>query len=86
MATEIVIDPTGTARGIYEETFDFSSLGEVSIHRASLVEPDDRGRWFADLSPVAGPKLGPFILRSQALHAEMTWLRRHWLCRQASSI
>ena len=38
--------------------------------RASHVEPDADGRWWADLSPVAGPRLGPFEVRSAALDAE----------------
>jgi hypothetical protein len=47
--------------------------------RASLVEPDEEGRWWADLSPVDGPLLGPFRQRSQALDAEEEWLGHHWL-------
>jgi hypothetical protein len=49
------------------------------IARASLVEPDDEGRWWADLGPVQGPVLGPFTLRSFALEAEQKWLKDHWL-------
>jgi hypothetical protein len=44
------------------------------IRRASHVEADKAGRWFADLSPVAGPVLGPFDRRSEALAAEHEWL------------
>ena len=51
----------------------------LEIRRASHVEPDDDGRWFADLSPVEGPKLGPFALRSQALDAERVWLEANCL-------
>jgi hypothetical protein len=47
--------------------------------RASHVEPDDRGRWLADLSPIGGPVLGPFDRRSEALEAEVTWLEENWL-------
>ena len=43
---------------------------DPSITRASHVEPDAEGRWLADLTPVAGPVLGPFDLRSEALAAE----------------
>ena len=75
MTIEIVIGPGGNARTIYDEQFDVACLGEVTIRRASFVEPDDRGRWFADLSQAGGPKLGPFGLRSAALDAEVTWLR-----------
>jgi hypothetical protein len=54
-------------------------LGELCVRRASHVEPDDVGRWWADLAPVDGPKLGPFPLRSQALQAEVAWLNQFLL-------
>ena len=41
--------------------------------------PDRNGRWLADLSPVGGPILGPYDLRSEALEAEVEWLEEHWL-------
>ena len=37
------------------------------------------GRWFADLSPVGGPVLGPFHQRTQALRAEYAWLETNWI-------
>jgi hypothetical protein len=43
------------------------------------VEPDDHGRWLADLTPVQGPCLGPFQRRSDALQAEAEWLAANWL-------
>jgi hypothetical protein len=79
MTTEIVIGLGGDVQSIYGEEFDFACLGEVQIRRASFVEPDDQGRWFADLSPMGGPKLGPFTKRSAALDAEVQWLRCHVL-------
>ena len=79
MAVEIVIGPNGDARTIYDERFDFACLGDVQIRRASFVEPDESGRWFADLSPVGGPTLGPYGKRSMALEAEVNWLRLHAL-------
>lgn len=51
----------------------------VAIARGAHVEPDPEGRWVADLSPVRGPVLGPFSLRSQALQAEQEWLEANWL-------
>ena len=78
---EIVVDPAGLARCIYSEHIDLAQLGEVEVVRGSHVEPDDRARWYADLSPVDGPKLGPFARRSEALDAEVAWLRQYWLCR-----
>ena len=76
---EIVINTRGLARCIYAEDIDLTALGEVDVARASHVEPDAQGHWGADLSPVLGPKLGPFDRRSQALQAEQDWLRLHWL-------
>ena len=76
---ELVIKPDGTATCIYGEELDLACLGDVQVRRASLVEPDDSGRWWADLSPVQGPKLGPFLRRSEALAAEIAWLAAHLL-------
>ncbi|OHB80971.1 MAG: hypothetical protein A2V98_07520 [Planctomycetes bacterium RBG_16_64_12] len=78
---QLVVDPQGAVRAIYSEAIDLRSLGRPVITRASHVEPDQRGRWFADLGPVQGPKLGPFGRRSEALDAETAWLEAHWLAR-----
>jgi hypothetical protein len=72
----LVVDVRGTVRGVYSETIDLNTLGMVSIRRASHVEPDERGRWWADLRVSGGPKLGPFALRSTALTVEMQWLEK----------
>jgi hypothetical protein len=64
---DLRIDPGGTVRCVYDEVFDLSVLGAVTITRASLVEPDADGQWWSDLSPVQGPRLGPFGRRSEAL-------------------
>jgi hypothetical protein len=71
------ISPAGQVRCIYGEEISLQELGSVSIQRASHVEPDAAGNWLADLSPVAGPVLGPFALRSEALAAEVAWLEQH---------
>jgi hypothetical protein len=76
---EIIITTNGQGRCVYDEAIDLTALGHVTIQRASHVEPDDEGRWQADLSPVDGPVLGPFERRSSALDAEQRWLRHHWL-------
>ena len=76
---ELVIGTDGTVRCLYDETLDLSRLGNVQIERGSHVEPDRDGQWFADLSPVDGPLLGPFLKRSDALDAETSWLSAHWL-------
>ena len=60
---QLLIDKVGTVRCVYAEAIDLSALGTPSIRRASHVEPDEQGRWHADLSPVGGPFLGPFDRR-----------------------
>ena len=80
-AMQLVIEPGGAVRCIYGEEIDLAALGSPTIRRASHVEPDQQGRWLADLSPVAGPVLGPFDVRSEALAAEHSWLETHWLGR-----
>ena len=74
---ELFIAADGTAKCLYGETLNLSSLGSLHIKRASHVEPDDRGRWMVDLSPVDGPTLGPYLTRSHALSVEAEWLLRH---------
>jgi hypothetical protein len=76
---QLVIDRAGTVRCVYVEHIDLSALGTPSIRRASHVEPDEFGQWWADLSPVGGPKFGPFPVRTLALDAEHAWLESHWL-------
>ena len=76
---ELIIDPMGQTSCIYCETINLAELGQLAIQRASHVEPDAQGRWLADVSPVHGPTLGPFAHRTEALAAEVAWLREHWL-------
>jgi hypothetical protein len=78
---ELVIGPTGQVRCLYQETIDLSCLGPLEITRASHVEPDQQGTWWADLSPLNGPKLGPFHRRSEALEAEVACLGVNCLLR-----
>jgi hypothetical protein len=79
---DLVVETTGHVRAVYDEQIDLATIGALSIRRASHVEPDTEGRWHADLSPVSGPVLGPFPLRSEALEAERAWLNQHWLAPQ----
>jgi hypothetical protein len=75
---QIVIRPTGLIQAIYDESLDLSNFGQLHIQRASYIEPDEQGKWFVDLSPVGGPRLGPFRWRSKALLAEQVWLELNW--------
>ena len=76
---QLIIQPDGSVRCVYSETIDLHALGWLNIARGSHVEPDPSGQWFADLYPAAGPRLGPFSKRSDALEAETQWLEHHWL-------
>lgn len=91
MAT-LHIKPDGVIEGVYSDTFaDLLNQGEVSIRRASHVEPgrDNQGEpcWFADLSPFLRDRdplhvsskddiLGPFYTRKEALDNEVEWLEK----------
>lgn len=76
---DLVIRPDGTVQCVYGEGIDLAALGRLAIRRASHVEPDTHGHWLADLSPVGGPRLGPYLARSEALAAEKEWLHDQWL-------
>jgi hypothetical protein len=71
---ELVVDAAGGVRCIYDEMLDLRQLGRLQITRASHVEPDQDGLWWADMGPSGGPVLGPFRSRSEALEAERGWL------------
>jgi hypothetical protein len=71
---QLVVDAGGSVRCIYDEALDLREIGKLQITRASHVEPDAEGSWWADMGPVDGPVLGPFTSRSEALGAERGWL------------
>jgi hypothetical protein len=71
---ELLVGTDGVARCIYDEALDLRELGQLQITRASHVEPDAEGYWWADMGPVDGPVLGPYCSRSEALGAEKKWL------------
>jgi hypothetical protein len=76
---DLVVDPRVGVRAVYGELLDLAALGRPVVTRASQVEPTTGGGWTADLAPVAGPVLGPFGRRSEALQAEQSRLEKHWL-------
>jgi hypothetical protein len=71
---ELLVAADGVARCIYDEALDLREIGTLKITRASHVEPDREGVWWADMGPVGGPVLGPYRSRSEALGAERRWL------------
>ena len=76
---ELIIGLGGSVRMIYSELIEPHAWGEPIIERGSNVEPDQNGFWWADLTPVNGPRLGPYHMRSKAIAAEIAWLREFWL-------
>ena len=73
----LIIQPDGDIQCVYGEQINLACFGQMTIVRASHVEPDEFGCWWVDLCPMSGPKLGPFTRRSQALNAERQWLNDH---------
>jgi hypothetical protein len=71
---EFVVGCDGVARCIYDEGMALREIGTLKITRASHVEPDAAGYWWADMGPVDGPVLGPYGSRSEALGAERAFL------------
>jgi len=76
---QILIEPNGTLRCIYDEAIDLTVFGQPVIRRASHVDPDAEGNWVVDLSLSSGPVVGRFVRRSEALEAEIAWLQSNWL-------
>jgi hypothetical protein len=68
----LLVRTNGVIEAIYSEEVDLSLLGEVRIQRASHIEPDQNGLWWAEIKN--GPKLGPYSKRSLALKAELGYL------------
>lgn len=71
---ELVVSTAGDVRCIYDEELDLREIGKLQISRASHVEPDAEGNWWADMGLSGGPVLGPFRNRTEALVAERVWL------------
>jgi hypothetical protein len=71
---ELVAGAGGDVRCIYDEAMDLRQIGKLQITRASHVEPDAEGNWWADMGPSGGAVLGPYGSRSEALGAEREWL------------
>ncbi len=73
----VLIEPDGTTTTLYDERLDLQALGALTLTRASHVDSDSEGHWWAHL--IEGPTLGPFPTRSAALAAEVDWLNLHCL-------
>jgi len=75
----VTVTPKGELKAIYSDGFNWRALGRPIIQRASQVEPDGLGLWYADLSLSGGPRIGPFVHRADAISAEMGWLEKYRL-------
>lgn len=86
MEVSIFILSDGTVKFLYyDELKPLLGIGDVDVKRASHVDPEktaDGLKWFADLAPVNGPKLGPFETRADAITGEIDWLTEHFLNKQ----
>jgi hypothetical protein len=82
---ELVVGVDGGVKCIYDESLDLRALGKLQITRASHVEPDREGFWWADMGPSGGPVLGPFRSRSEAFAAERGWLVKPMVVRPKES-
>lgn len=72
---DLYIQADGSVQAVYSDELVELLAGEATtVRRASHVEPDGKGGWTADLSPVGGPVLGPYPTRGQALAEETAWL------------
>ena len=75
---DIFILPDGTVKFIFDDALrPVLDIGISDVRRAShveLEETEDGLKWFADMSLVEGPKLGPFDSRDLAVKEEINWL------------
>lgn len=55
----------------------FRPHGRITAKRVSHVEMNADGLWVPDLSPVGGPCLAPHAKRSDAVKAEIAWLKEN---------
>ena len=59
---ELVVSADGVARCIYDEALDLREIGTLKITRASHVEPDAEGYWWADMGPSGSTWLARVIV------------------------
>jgi hypothetical protein len=71
------VEADGVAHCIYDETLDLGALVKLQTTRASHVEPDAEGSWWADMGPSGGPMLGPYGSRSEAEGGFSRYFFRH---------
>lgn len=87
----IIIKPDGTILFVYDDRLlTILEEGDANVVRASHVEPIkfrpigglmELSGWQADLTPIGGPILGPFLYRSEAISKEIKWIEENYLGR-----
>ena len=87
MTTEmdLLVGCDGGVKCVYGEELDLREIGKLQITRASHVEPDMDGLWWADMGPSGGPVLGPYVSRSEAMEAERGWLVARMACLRSTT-
>jgi hypothetical protein len=81
---KITVEVDGRIKFIYDDSVAevMQEVGTLEVKRASHVEFDNSdGFWWADMSPVGGPRMGPFNLRHTALEVERVWLEENGIPR-----
>ena len=74
-----VVDLRRASHVEVKETCRWTQLAFWRLWHRWRIRHIPLGKWYADMSPVNGPVLGPFDSRSQALENEEIWLRIHRL-------
>lgn len=71
----LTISRDGTLSFVWDDKLaGLKALGRATIKRASYVEPNEDGRWVADLTPCGGPVFDPVETRAEAIALELAWL------------
>jgi hypothetical protein len=91
MSVKMRIWPGGRVEAIYTDDYDWSRHGDVTVQRASHVEPiasgPYRGWWHADMSPLGQSYAyclwPPRRLREEALADETEHIEARWLTRKS---
>lgn len=77
MEHTIAVQSDGSLQFIWtDELAELVTLGTAEITRASHVEPFGT-EWRADMGPSGGPVLSGFVKRSDAIDAEVAWLKQN---------
>lgn len=85
----VIIEKDGTLRFLYDYNSQEGQLlsdelikdTNAHIERRSHINPkvtENGVKWFVDLSPSAGPELGPFESRAIAIEEEIAWINNNW--------